>query len=147
MSSPARPANEPAVSDQKLKQREGDQPLPRRNTHPVIQDLVIADMSDRRALGIRRYGTALQPHNGRDALRDAYEEAIDLTMYLRQCLYERDHSLPAMTQTADSITCPVCHMTSHHPGDVRTGYCGNCHEYTSVPPHLRGTPPVTEPDN
>lgn len=143
------------MSDQKPKQREGDQPLPRRNAHPVIQDLVIADMSDRRALGIQRYGTALQPHNGRDALRDAYEEAIDLTMYLRQCLYERDHPLPAATILTDnSITCPVCHMTSHHPMDVRTGYCGNCHEYTSAgsdgdlrPSHLLGTPPIAEPNN
>ena len=39
---------------------------------------VIADMEDRRRLGIARYGTPLQPHNGRDALVDAYEEALDL---------------------------------------------------------------------
>jgi len=32
----------------------------------------------------------LVPHNGRDALRDAYEEALDLCQYLRQALYERD---------------------------------------------------------
>lgn len=28
------------------------------------------------------------------------------------------------------FTCPACGMTSHHPGDVRTGYCGNCHGFT-----------------
>lgn len=32
-----------------------------------------------------------------------------------------------------SITCPKCSMTSHHPMDIKYGYCGNCHEYTSVP--------------
>ena len=37
-----------------------------------------------------RYGTALQPHNGRDALLDAYEEALDLAMYLKQAIVERD---------------------------------------------------------
>jgi hypothetical protein len=27
-------------------------------------------------------------HNGRDALKDAYEEALDLVMYLRQAMAE-----------------------------------------------------------
>lgn len=74
-----------------LRQRPGDQPLPVVNNSPDIQTLVIADMAKRRELGIQRYGTALQPHNGRDALRDAYEEALDLAMYLRQAVEERDN--------------------------------------------------------
>jgi len=75
-----------------LKLREGDQPLPTPHGDAVtdIQTLVIADITARREVGISRYGTALQPHNGRDALRDAYEEAIDLAMYLKQLLVERD---------------------------------------------------------
>ena len=59
---------------------------------PASGDLwasVIADMEDRRRLGIARYGTPLQPHNGRDALVDAYEEALDLAVYLRQVIEER----------------------------------------------------------
>lgn len=32
---------------------------------------------------------------------------------------------------SDSITCPRCGMTSHHPRDVLEGYCGNCHDWTS----------------
>lgn len=72
-----------------LKQREGDQPLPVPNDETDIQTLVMRDIEDRRELGIRRYGTALQPHNGRDALQDAYEEAIDLAMYLKQLIVER----------------------------------------------------------
>lgn len=73
-----------------MKDRPGDQPLPIVNDAISIQDLVIDDIVARRKLGIERYGTALQAHNGRDALRDAYEEAIDLTMYLKQCIVERD---------------------------------------------------------
>lgn len=73
-----------------LRERPGDQPLPVPNERPDIQSQVIADIHARRALGIQRYGTALQPHNGRDALRDAYEEAIDLAMYLKQAMVERD---------------------------------------------------------
>lgn len=72
-----------------MRRREGDQPLPVINDHPDIQSQVIADIEARRELGIRRYGTALQPHNGRDALRDAYEEALDLAIYLKQVMVER----------------------------------------------------------
>lgn len=66
-----------------------EQPMPVPNQEGDIQSLVIADIVTRRQVGIERYGTALQPHNGRDALRDAYEEALDLAMYLRQAIEER----------------------------------------------------------
>lgn len=69
---------------------EHDQPLPTKNEHPIVQELVLADLQKRLDVGIQRYGTGLQPHNGRDMLRDAYDEAMDLVVYLRGCLYERD---------------------------------------------------------
>lgn len=72
------------------KQREGDQPLPTKNDQPDIQSLVILDIEERRRVGISRYGTALQPFNGRDVILDAYEEAMDLCMYLKQMMVERD---------------------------------------------------------
>lgn len=59
----------------------------------AIWDLVIEDMRQRDALGCRRYGKRLTANNGRDALRDAYEEALDLAVYLRQAIQERDESL------------------------------------------------------
>lgn len=68
----------------------GEQPAPRKNDQPCIQDLVIQDMEARKAQGLKKYGTLLQPFNGRDALRDAYEEALDLSQYLRQAIEERD---------------------------------------------------------
>jgi hypothetical protein len=67
------------------------QPVPTFNEHPVIQTLVMNDMADRLKLGIERYGTGLQGHNGRDMLQDAYEEALDLCVYLRGVIYERDN--------------------------------------------------------
>lgn len=70
--------------------REGDQQPPTVNEHPIIQELVRSDLADRLALGVKRYGTGLQPHNGRDMLKDAYDEAMDLVVYLRGVLYERD---------------------------------------------------------
>lgn len=62
-----------------------------KQTKPVeIWPLVIREMEARDQLGRERYGVPLQPHNGRDALLDAFEEALDLCAYLRQAIYERD---------------------------------------------------------
>lgn len=66
-----------------------EQPAPVPNDRPAVWDLVIEDMRARDALGRARYGTRLQAGNGRDALRDAYEEALDLAVYLRQAIEER----------------------------------------------------------
>lgn len=34
-------------------------------------------------------------------------------------------------EVVKSITCPVCQRTSWHPEDVKQGYCGACHWWTS----------------
>ena len=78
------------VEPSKPPRDEHDQPLPTKNEQPIVQELVLTDLRDRLAVGIQLYGTGLQPHNGRDMLRDAYDEAMDLVVYLRGCLYERD---------------------------------------------------------
>lgn len=62
-----------------------------REQEPAVWDLVIKDMRERDAIGERKYGTRLQPRNGRAPLRDAYQEALDLAVYLRQEIYERDN--------------------------------------------------------
>ena len=49
---------------------------------------IIDDMRARDAVGRKRYGVALSPNNGRDALLDGYEEALDLVAYLRQAQEE-----------------------------------------------------------
>lgn len=66
-----------------------DQPAPEPNDQIAVWDLVIQDMADRDATGRVRCGTPLQPFNGRDALVDAYQEALDMVVYLRQAIYER----------------------------------------------------------
>ena len=67
-----------------------DQPNPKLSDAPAVWDLVLADIAERDRVGLARYGTRLQPHNGQDALRDALAEALDLVVYLRQAIYERD---------------------------------------------------------
>lgn len=56
---------------------------------PVVAE-VIKDLEARREFGRQKYGFELHSHNGRDALTDAYQEALDLVIYLRQAIAERN---------------------------------------------------------
>jgi hypothetical protein len=69
-----------------------EQRMPTPNGAPSVQGMVIADLETRLQVGIQRYGTPLQPNNGRDALRDLYEELLDAACYARQCIAERDQA-------------------------------------------------------
>lgn len=64
------------------------EPPPVPNDSQPIYELVMADIEARAHEGRKKYGTYLQANNGRDALMDAYQEALDLAMYLRQKLEE-----------------------------------------------------------
>lgn len=59
--------------------------------HVNVFELVHDDLESRNRIGAREYGGPLLTNNGRDALWDAYEEALDLVVYLRQAIWERDH--------------------------------------------------------
>ena len=69
------------------------QPPPTTNNRKPVWEVVIEDMKKRDQVGRQRYGTPLQPFNGRDALKDSYEEVLDLAVYLRQAIIERDEKL------------------------------------------------------
>ena len=56
----------------------------------VVLTKVLSDIQSRAEFGKAKYGTYLRTNNGRDALMDAYQEAIDLVMYLGQAIMERD---------------------------------------------------------
>src|SRR5438105_3055834 len=59
----------------------------------VPQDVtpaLIRDLEERSAVGTHKYGRPLSTFNGRQALQDAYEEALDLTQYLKQALMEQE---------------------------------------------------------
>lgn len=71
--------------------RNGPEPMPKPSPDsPAMWDLVMADMRARDRMGTVKYGQRLAAHDGRDALRDAYQEALDLAVYLRKAMYERD---------------------------------------------------------
>lgn len=70
------------------------QPDPKQGEIAVI-DIVLADLRERAEAGKLKYGTYLETNNGRNPLWDAYQEALDLVMYLRQALLEQDPPAPA----------------------------------------------------
>ncbi len=71
---------------------------------PAVWDLVVADMKERDHVGRAKYGVPLQAGNGRDSLVDAYQEALDLAVYLRAAIEERKHG-PKLAG------CLLCHST------------------------------------
>lgn len=78
-----------------------NQPDPQAGREKVIEH-VLEDIKARDTMGREKYGTSLMTHNGRDALWDAYQEALDLVMYLRQAILEREAPGP-LTEDAAAV--------------------------------------------
>lgn len=92
---------------------ERDQPLPV-NTEDSIS--VFADMrgqltdhkdfmllhllNEREEYGVSKYGQTLMSHTGRDPLRDAWEEAMDLWAYMSQLVIEQGSQWTPLRMTA-----------------------------------------------
>lgn len=53
-----------------------------------ITKKVIEDLKEREQVGIKTYGETLKVFNKRSALKDAYEECLDLSQYLCQKIEE-----------------------------------------------------------
>lgn len=71
---------------------EGQEPFPLPGNSPDMQALVMMDLHERHNIGIDRYGQGLKAFDGRDALRDVYDELLDAAVYIRKCIYERDNA-------------------------------------------------------
>ena len=67
----------------------GHEPPPTEGKQEVYPEL-LKDIEARVLSAEREYGGRLKTFNGRDALKDAYQEAIDAAFYLKQALMERD---------------------------------------------------------
>jgi hypothetical protein len=50
----------------------------------------MADIRERDAFGVKKYGQRLTPGDGRDGLVDIYQELLDAVVYIRKAIYERD---------------------------------------------------------
>lgn len=64
------------------------EPPPAPSTGADVWPLVVKDMEERNRIGTAKYGTPLRTGNGRKALVDAYQEVLDLAVYLRQEIEE-----------------------------------------------------------
>lgn len=83
-----------------------------------MQDMVIADLEARKAIGLERYGTLLYPNNGRDMLQDVYEELLDAAVYMRGLMAERETS-QSPVEAVESA------------GKTKYGYCVT-HAYPAI---------------
>lgn len=92
-----------------------EQPAPKANDTEPVWHAVIADMLKRDRVGRARYGVPLQAGNGRDALRDAYEEALDLAVYLKQAIMERD--APPVRTRAPTRIVRAADIAAHDPSE------------------------------
>lgn len=68
-----------------------------------VTDAVLIDLMERRQMGREKYGDELRSHNGRNALVDAYQEALDLTLYLKQQIIENERF-----QQSGQCNCGAC---------------------------------------
>lgn len=57
-----------------------------------LKDVIMDCFDERAKLGIEHYKTPLQTNNGHDPLVDAFQEALDLVMYLAQDTIENKHT-------------------------------------------------------
>ncbi len=64
------------------------QQAPKGSGNPIL-GMVLTDLTNRALEGKEKYGEPLLAHNGRNPLWDAYQEALDLAMYLRQAIEEQ----------------------------------------------------------
>lgn len=103
------------------------EPPPQPNDGPAVWEAVIADMRERDQAGRTKYGTPLQAFNGRDPQRDAFQEALDLVVYLRQAIME-GRALYPVPQHAEEVARTWWALYGNHPlaafdalpADVRT---------------------------
>jgi hypothetical protein len=90
-----------------------EQRPPAPNDRPAVWDLVIADMKARDEEGRRKYGTPLQPFNGRDQLVDQYQELLDAVVYSRAALEERNEIAAELTLIYVDLDRPYASPREH----------------------------------
>jgi len=66
-----------------------EEPTPQ-GTGEDVATIVQKDIEARARLGEEKYGERLTTQNGRDALVDAYQESLDIALYLKQKILENN---------------------------------------------------------
>jgi len=90
----------------------------------VVVDYVLSDIRERAEAGKEKYGTYLETNNGRSPLWDAYQEVLDLAMYLRQAILEQEAGITENKETSRFEGSPF--FTGMHIGqEIKNSFC-NC---------------------
>lgn len=87
--SPSRASTNDSATGKFSKGAVSVEPQPTPGGHSITE-LVLFDLQMRRTFGIKKYGQELLSNDGRDTLFDAYQEALDLCLYLRKVIHDRD---------------------------------------------------------
>jgi hypothetical protein len=86
-------------------------PPPEVGAAPATWDLVKVDIEARDKMGQQKYGVRHQHDNGRDHLRDLYEELLDATVYMRaeieRRVDERKRAAALVRSWADTHRGPI----------------------------------------
>lgn len=77
---------------------------------------VIADMQARRELGIAQYGVPVDATRNDDWAQHAYEEVLDITVYLRAALERRDTVRREIGAVLWHLEACAKDGPVHHPG-------------------------------
>jgi hypothetical protein len=114
---------------------------PPKNVGGDVWLLVLEDMAARRDFGLAKYGQPVQVGCGRDALIDAYQEVLDLAVYLRKEIEARKR-IPPMPHDAQDVhpshvmlechmgtECQKCGLDPGHPMTVHP--CGEYPTYAN----------------
>lgn len=83
-----------------------------------LKDLLVEDMRARDAHGREVYKVPLQAHNGRNVLKDAYEEALDAAVYLRQGC-EEGYNVKPLYMMALVLACDLRLMLHKQEAEAR----------------------------
>jgi len=116
---------------------EPKQPAPTLNNNPSVHDLVIIDLIhrtdgnrllakgiwDRKAIGLKTYGTPLQAFNGRDCEQDAVEEILDYICYLKQSLLEGKSYLEPIYHRSIALAIDQMNLSYVNSGGEIEGQC------------------------
>ena len=90
-----------------------------------ILDMVKSDLDARDKKGVETYGSSLRVNSKNDALQFAYEEALDLCMYLRQEIARRETRPGVPSAWRGYWLCRGCE--SALPSEMETaGFCEGC---------------------
>lgn len=98
------------------------QPAPRPRRGRPIWDLVVEDMRERDRMGSEKYGMHLRAGDGRNSLMDAYQEALDLVVYLRKAIEERAAALDPPPPD-----CRICDNSGYIDADGACCFCSCAH--------------------